>query len=160
MTSQHRFLEQLGRVKRWYARMKGLDFGKSHMMPSDYYEDEVYSFFLNCYHLKDWLKNDESVDLSVREKVEEFVNKNDCLLICADLCNSSKHLRLDSARSDQEPKFGKKHIDVLIDAGDSCPPVIRIKYSIQTKVGKIDAFELASECLEKWEEFIKANVIS
>lgn len=29
--------------------------GRPNDLPSDYYQHEVLAFFLNCYHLKDWV---------------------------------------------------------------------------------------------------------
>ena len=53
-----KYQEQLERVRRYYGRFKKLNGGMEHIAPSDMYIDDIYSFFLNCYHLKDWLKND------------------------------------------------------------------------------------------------------
>ena len=54
MAAKHR--EQYDRMMRWYARMKATDSGREHAVASDNYVDEIYAFFLNCYHLKDWIK--------------------------------------------------------------------------------------------------------
>ena len=69
--------EQFERVKRWYSRIRDIYQGKPHIFPSDYYQDEVYAFFLNCYHLKDWIKNDDTVEPSKKNNVENFINQNE-----------------------------------------------------------------------------------
>ena len=57
-------------------------------------EDPVYTFFEHCYHLKDWIKEDNTAQkLGVDKFVEDFINNNNCLRVCADLCNASKHAR-------------------------------------------------------------------
>lgn len=107
----HIYQEQLERVNRWYSRFKEIDGGRIHNMPSDYYQDEVYTFFLNCYHLKDWIKNDPSVG-SVANKVEAFINDTTELKLCADICNSHKHLKLDKSRSSENPMFGNRQFNL------------------------------------------------
>ena len=95
MDSSSKYLEQFDRVKRWYQRFVTIDEGRQHSLPSDNYQDEVYAFFLNCYHLKDWIKNDESIGVAEAE-VEDFINNNNDLKLCGDICNNNKHLTLDS----------------------------------------------------------------
>lgn len=142
-------------MKRWYKRFEEINQGRSHIRPSDYYHDDVYAFFLNCYHFKDWIQNDDTVKLP-KKKVEHFINQNECMRVCADICHGIKHLKLKSTRSGEQPEFGARKFS--LNLGDS-PPTIKIKFSITTKTGVIDAFDLASKCVQKWEEFIKKNII-
>jgi len=60
-TNSRKWFEQFRRVKRWYTRFKSIDEGRPDTLTLDGYLDEVYAFFQNCYHLKDWIKNDASV---------------------------------------------------------------------------------------------------
>ena len=154
MGSSSKYLEQFYRVKRWYERFVIIDQGREHDLPSDYYQDEVYAFFLNCYHLKDWIKNDESVGAAAA-KVEEFINNNEELSLCADICNGIKHLRLESTRSGQDPRFGPRKFHVQLGGPET---TISVKYSIDTSSGPLDAFELATKCLQAWEKFILSNI--
>lgn len=125
-------------------------------MPSDNYQDEVYAFFLNCYHLKDWIKNDENVEITEKEKkVEEFITNTEELSLCADICNSIKHLNLTVPRSGQDPKFGQRKFNLRVG---SPPTTISAKYTIDTSSGPVDAFELATKCLQAWEKFIQSNI--
>jgi hypothetical protein len=70
--------------------------GRVHDRESDYYQDEAYAFFQNCYHLKDWLKNDPTTAAAVND-IEEFICRSQNLSLCADVCNGSKYLKLDSS---------------------------------------------------------------
>jgi hypothetical protein len=48
------WLEQYSRTLRWYRRLKALEEGPAHeIKESD--RDDVYAFFQNCWHLKDWI---------------------------------------------------------------------------------------------------------
>ncbi len=119
-------------------------------MGCENYRDEVYSFFLNCYHLKDWLINDSCFPGS-RPDVEDYINANQELQLCADICNAHKHLRLDSPRSKENPHVGGQKIDLELRDGEAA---IKIKFTIDTASGPLDAFELATRCLELWKQFI------
>ena len=154
MNSSRKYLEQFNRVKRWYQEFALTDQGRLHDRPSDFYQDQVYAFFQNCYHLKDWMKNDESVGV-VADKIEEFISNNEELRLCADICNGTKHLRLTSPRSGQDPRFGQRKFKVKVG---SPPTTISVKYSIDTSGGPLDAFELATKCLQAWETFIRSNI--
>src|SRR2546422_4981759 len=123
MVSTPSYREQHARVKRWYDRFAAIDQGRRHDQPSDYYLDDIYAFFLNCYHLKDWIRNDGTLDAAVRKGVEAFITSNRPLSMCAEICNSLKHLRSASRtrrrstkkpRSGERPSFGRKVFEVAV----------------------------------------------
>jgi hypothetical protein len=115
-SSQYAYLEQYRRMMRSYERFASIDRGRVYDPSSDNYEenyeDEVFAFFLNCYHLKDWIKNDEGAGV-VLSDVESFINSNNPLRLCADICNSHKHLKLKVPRSDDYPRLARTHYSVL-----------------------------------------------
>jgi hypothetical protein len=63
--------------------------------PGNFDADRVYVFFVFCYHLKDWIKNDTSVPEAVRSQVETFVKNTPSLALAGDLANGVKHLARD-----------------------------------------------------------------
>ena len=145
------WLEQYDRMLRWYERFKVLDAGRPHDTPSDNYVDEVYAFFQNCYHLKDWVKNDHALPANVRQAVEAHINGSRALRLCADICNALKHLALTESRSGEDPSFGPKRYSLTLGAG--VPPMISLKYEVNTTTGPEDAFALATDCLGEWKRF-------
>ena len=151
MTAQPKYYEQWDRVRRWYDRFREISEGKLHDRPSDFYQDEVYAFFLNCYHLKDWIKNDPTAS-SLSSKVEDFITNYPDMALCADICNGNKHLVLSNHRSNKNPHFGKRLFKVGVGTQ---PTTIAIEYTIDTKSGPNDAFYLATRCLKAWEGFLK-----
>ena len=155
MATNKKCMEQFERVKRYYERFKEIDEGKSHTLNSAYYEDDVYSFFINCHHLKDWIKNDPAVTVSKKD-VEDYVKANSALRICADMCNGAKHLKRTPNKivSGKERSIDSKAYSLAIMEGSAQPPNITIKFFIDN----LDAFKVATECLQKWEEFFK-NII-
>ncbi len=59
------------------------------------YEDDVWCFFQNCWHLKDWIKNDsQGVAKATRQKIDVEVNSRPALVMMGDLANKSKNLKL------------------------------------------------------------------
>jgi len=145
------YLNQYARVKRWYNRLEQINNGKQHIHPSDYYQDEVLAFFMNCYHLKDWLKNDSSFNKD-NEAIEAFVRNSNNLSICGDLANGAKHLLITRPKLDSETSIGSRAFSLNI-GGDELPK-ISIRYQVISEENACDAFELATKCLQEWEGFI------
>jgi hypothetical protein len=158
----HSHADQYYRMCRWYERFKKMNDGTQVGATFEGQDDDMRAFFINCDHLYDWVINDFKVGKShpnykeyceFRKDLEEFKNRNECIKICADLCNSSKHFRLN-----KRPKFGEEtrirteiHIDELKDN----PPVKRI-WRIESESGnEYDAFEIATQCVTKWKEFLE-----
>lgn len=111
-----KFIEQFLRVERWFTRLQNAVVAHPQVRPidEDYYLDDLYSFFVNCYHLKDWIEKDEAI-ICTKSEIESFLAKNDYLKLCANLCNSSKHLVLKSrGRSQQSPKVTEPIITVSV----------------------------------------------
>ena len=155
MAAKHK--EQYDRMMRWYARIQATASGREHTVASDNYVDEIYAFFLNCYHLKDWIKNDPTVGKSTQQQVEKHINDRPPLRLCADLCNSLKHLVLTSPRSNENPAFGNKQFSLELGTG---PAVIALKYEVVVAAGSIDAFQLATECVDAWDTFYSQEHLS
>jgi len=161
----HKYEEQWGRVKRWYKRFQDINEGKPHTQDTDYYVDDVYSFFINCYHLKDWIIHDDTLKINDRENlVYDFINSIDCLLYCADICNSIKHLKLTHPpKTGTQPEFKGKDFDLKIAETigkiEQKTPIISIKFHIETSIGNQDAFIIATECMKSWERFINDKLL-
>lgn len=75
---------QYDRMKRSYARVIGP------YLSSVAYDDDLHHFMQDCWHLKDWIKNDASAGIG--NAIEKQVTAYKSLRIAADLANASKHL--------------------------------------------------------------------
>jgi len=82
------YKEQFQRVLRCLKKLKNQDRGTLE------YSDDIWSFFQNCWHLKDWIKNDPELPRTIRDSIEKEIEQFESLLICADLSNRSKHSEL------------------------------------------------------------------
>ena len=138
------YMDQLNRVRRMLDRINHQE-----RSPIEY-GDDICSFFQNCWHLKDWVRNDPSVPLHVRDSIGQLAAASLPLRICADLANASKHLKLTS------PREGAKHShwNMAIVPGESS----KVEYLIDTGSGtQQDSLDLARECLMAWERILAAQ---
>jgi len=144
------YLEQFERVNRWYLKFKEINDGISQRYHSNYYKDVVYAFFQNCYHLKDWVKNDEHVNKELRNKAECFVNNSTALKICGDICNGSKHSKITDGKEkiDKDTKISRTNHILVVGSTYSA------KYKIISENNEYDAFDLATQCITEWKEFL------
>ena len=105
------WVQQRDRVKRRYQRFSEINAGIEHTLPSDFYEDDVRSFFTDCDHLKDWLKNYPASGVFETD-VEMFVHSSQNLRICGDLANGSKHAVLTKPKVGAGAKVKNRHFEV------------------------------------------------
>lgn len=80
--------DQFDRVLRYLNRIEDQNRG------SIEYDDDLWSFFQNCWHLKDWIKNDQTAPPELRNNIEKIVKDYLNIIVCADLANRTKHLHL------------------------------------------------------------------
>jgi hypothetical protein len=125
--------------------------------------DMIYAFFQNCYHLKDWIKADKP---QLKREVENLFKESNkdpdvlCMKVCADLCNGSKHCRID-------PKFYPPKIDKDTDVKEIITKShfnitdrsfkFSISYNVQADNHNFDALELAKHCIDRWKLFMNDN---
>lgn len=90
------YREQLERVHRFLNRVRneGRD--------SVDYDDDLWAFFQNSWHLKDWIKHDPSISKDSRDRILKAAEASKDLQVCADLANRSKHFKLTNKRRDAE----------------------------------------------------------
>jgi hypothetical protein len=157
-----RYTEQYDRAKRYLARFREIDGGQPHDKPTQAHQDDVYAFFQNCYHLKDWIKNDPAT--AAWSDVEAFISNDPDLSICADLCNSTKHLALSRRpRSAVNPQHTGSDIHLIINesiGGGETSIAIAMKFHVTTTSGDVDAFQLAERCLAAWQRYLGANGVT
>jgi hypothetical protein len=146
--------EQWKRVGRWFERFSNTARGRDHDRESDAYQDEAYAFFLNSFHLKDWLKNDPASSVAASD-VEAFISRSPSLRLCADLANGSKHLTLTRPRVDAKTRVGRRDFSLVLGGGRL--PRIAAKYEVEAAGKKRDAFKLATECMHEWTSYLEAK---
>jgi hypothetical protein len=153
-----RYVEQRQRVRRYLARFGQARSGSRHATESEHDQDDMYAFFLNCHHFKDWIKNDPACS-AWTPGAEQLVTQSGDLSLCADLCNSLKHLRLDRPRSTQNPAFAQVPVHVIVCTAFTESESVHHQSTaiISTASGLVDGFDLAARCVKVWESYIQAN---
>ncbi len=153
---------QLDRVKRNYDRAKKACYGQidingcGRLVHEQSCLDQIYNFFMNCYHLKDWLKKDNSFS-----GIEEFIDKHRELQLCADICNAHKHFELTYKRlgDDKNHEVKEKNEFTKIEGGKMRKKITYFVNIVNTEtdetLARYEALDLAKKCIELWEEFIK-----
>ena len=146
-------MKQLERTRRYLQRLRDIYAGVfNDGNTKQFYEDDVLSFFMHCYHVRDWLIHAEVAPVPARQ-VDEFISRSTCLKLCADICNGVKHCKLTKPpRSGGQPDFsGKKYKSSLWLPGGE---LLQANFTIQTAAGVVDALALAEECVQSWSDFI------
>ncbi|EGQ8808853.1 hypothetical protein DC844_RS22910 [Vibrio parahaemolyticus] len=121
-------------------------------------EFELYGFFEVCYHLKDWIREDERY--SSMDDVEKYINSVPSLRICADLCNRLKHRKKNNKlRSKKAPGIFQISSTVSIGPKGSDARTTIDSAFVETERGTECCFSLARECLDAWGKYLKKNKI-
>lgn len=176
--------EQYQSVVRALKRVRALatDIGKTVVIGDHTAKDAAKSFFMDCYHLKDWLKKDSRIQNP--QDVEAAIRNGPSLSLVADLCNSLKHAGLN-----RPPKSGKQlerinmaySLDLPASTepgtikmarnpadGDTItisrsnrngPPVATAKLILTVGGQKHDAISIAAGGMREWEAFLASKGI-
>ena len=56
------YLEQFERIKRWHKTLNKIRVSNANENQTDKQVDIIYAFFINCYHLKDWLIHSKVIE--------------------------------------------------------------------------------------------------
>ena len=152
-----KYLEQINRARRYFARFKQINDGTNHDASSETYFDDIYTFFTHCYHIKDYLINDRAYTAHSKQEIENHITNTPSLALCADICNGLKHLHLNNPRSGSVPDVNSGHIHVhFTDSLDGTVSDVKIscKVTIKHNGNELDAFEVATEAMDSWELFL------
>lgn len=119
------------------------------------YQDNPWSFFMNCWHGKDWVKNDDALDQAVRNSVLEAAHRSVALLLCQSIANRVKHMLPRHTRGDA----GAVVTYDLTAAGDGTTAV-RWDHFIRRDDGSyVTAYEVGCEALREWRRIFGAHAL-
>ena len=77
---------QWRRVERGFAKLSAV------YNDCELYDDDLYHFFQDAWHLKDWIKNDPAVPTNVRAQIEKELDNITYFRITADFANGTTHM--------------------------------------------------------------------
>ena len=92
--SSEAWKEQFARIKRWYKRIEPINRNQASISEQDM--DLLFAFFVNCWHLYDWLKNANVLPISI---LNDFFRNDKAMKFCYDICIGAKHLRIDRPKA-------------------------------------------------------------
>jgi hypothetical protein len=150
--------DQLARVRRYHERFKAIRGGKAPNYESvDYWIDDIHTFFVHCFHVFDHIKNDPNYTKSNKSKLSEALSKPE-MQLCSDICNGTKHLvRNVAPASGAQPQFTKKvyyaNISQGLGGGEKATGGLTVY--VQHGADMLDAFDVATNALKVWEDFVK-----
>ena len=146
------YRDQLDRVRRLLDRVNvasnsewGTEFDEHE------FQDDAWNLFQACWHVKDWVRHDPLVPQLTKDKIKKEAEANSLLLMCHDICNGTKHLKLttprgggaryESTESVRESGF-VVDVDCLIDDGTGA---------------LVSGKGLARECFAEWERILQSH---
>jgi len=108
------------------------------------YNDDLQHYFQDCWHLKDWIKNDPST--GARSRIEQEVQAHRALRVVADLANAAKHL---DRYAHREGAYVTS-TDVTVHLGQDKP--IDVCYTVSLADGTtLSAQDLVHEAFMAWQ---------
>ncbi len=115
VTGNTGYRHQLDRARRFLER---LDTAANEIE----FQDMIWAFFQNCWHVKDWMKHDPLVPELTKESVIARAHQSVALMACRQLCNGTKHLGAEpGARHEhielESDLLGNSVMDCMVDNG-------------------------------------------
>ena len=148
-------IKQYERAERYLNRLRMIYKGSYYPESPDFYEDEIASFFIHCFHIGDWIIHLSKSPVS-KQDINLFIKTHKELRICADFCNGEKHCRLTQTnRTGGQPHLAYRAYSVSHFTTESgVPSAYKASYKIVSGSQNYDVLELAERCLFLWEEYI------
>jgi hypothetical protein len=139
---------QLDRARRSLDRLEQpVDTDYEQFMTDIDFQDMVWAFFQNCWHLKDWVQHDPLVPALTKTAVIDLAHRSAVLRVCQELCNGTKHL---GAR----PGAAHDHIDMTIVPGG---PIIMDCLIDNGSGTLVSGRMLAHQCISTWVTILESN---
>ena len=145
--------EQWERTKRWHVLLDEVP-RRAAFLGADAGLDFVYAFFLNCYHVQDWVQR--SGYRSKAQLAQLFGEPE--MELCRSICHSVKHFERDfgTVTSTASEQITVGWIGPVAEAKPQRQPFAGIRWVIKDEQGRShDMFELADRCMELWTDFLR-----
>lgn len=119
----------------WQMQWRRVERGFAKLNPAkvcgdtELYDDDIYHFFQDAWHLKDWIKNDPALSSHVRDQIEDKVHDIRSLRIAADFTNGTKHMLLDKRNIKRRPEnaqFTERKVTLPLGSGSASSVQVRV----------------------------------
>lgn len=141
-------MEQVERTRRYLNKIRLIYSGvECHelIFDKEAHEDDVHSFFVHCYHIKDWIQQ-LAIKTPPKGALDEFINSHHEMKVCTDFCNGSKHCRLErKMRTGKQPHIAQRERrgTQTLSTPSGSLHINKMTFKIMTDQGCYDALELA-----------------
>ena len=146
--------EQYERMRRSHERLRGIAEGRERAS-SDAARDALFHFFQDAYYLKDWIKNDSTIEM---RDVEKWIDNTEPLQLCADLCNGTKHFKLTRTRTNDTSTAVETQSATVrpstIGSGRSAEPPLH-GWTVQSDSRSRDAIDLSDDVVSAWQSWLR-----
>jgi hypothetical protein len=156
--------EQYWRMERWRQQLDTLKQNRTMGRDAhlEHLRDLFFAFFQACHHMQDWFANDDWYPIP-RGELDEYVNASPALAACRDLCNGSKHARLEAKQVNLRDDHKVTAVQGVYAVDNEelakmvhLEPTLTLEYQ-----GKaLDPFDLADQCVAAWNNFIEQHSLN
>lgn len=147
------YREQMDRIRRLKT-----DIERFSVSTDDNFKDAIdafTSFFIQCYHLRDWLLESHYR----RRELDEFISNSPSLSLCRDIANKQKHKEIN--RYVPQNHLLEHHVHgmstYIISYYDPFKNEKRFGVDVREFGTLIDVIDLADKCIEEWERYLYLN---
>lgn len=146
---------QMKRIERWRKKIKDtIDDYENWKQPEYLFlADMIFAFFTCCDHMKDYIDNDDMIDMEV--SAHDYLKKIQCLRNCRAISVGTKHLKI----TNPDITEGIFLIN-LVSNKDEDTGELNIEVNLKSKKVKENFTDLANNCIKAWDEFIQKEILS
>ena len=121
-------------------------------------QDEVDACMVACYHIGDWLRNDDINLPQIDDQIVwDYLAKSSMLSVCQDYANTYKHLTRDATKRNPTPGYAR----IRAFTGAAGNNSVEVGYwTDQNAVSRIDALVFLNECMDEWRSLLSHNGIA
>jgi hypothetical protein len=149
------WLEQWERVFLGLDRLRRIYSGREGGSANAVYD--LHSFFLNAYHLRDWIAEDGSTGIGLPQ-IDAAIRASTELSVCADFANRLKHVVLTRHRLDPQTGVTRQDVTVRLPAfGSGNVATASHSWTISAGGRSYDALELAGDVVAAWTTFLQGH---
>ncbi len=144
------YKEQLERVKRIQEDIKRFSVSRNENFKDAI--DAFTSFFIQCYHLRDWLAESHYR----KRDIDVFIANSMPLSLCRDIANKQKHKAISKYRPVNNLIEHEVHgiTTSIISYYDPILEQSRFGIDVREFGTLIDVIELSEKCVQEWERFL------
>ncbi len=112
---------------------------------TELYDDDIYHFFQDAWHLKDWIENDPLVPSTVGDQVKQELGLARTFRVAADFANGTKHMVL--RQPHKRAQFTERKVTVKLG---NPGPALQERILTLVDGSQTTAEAVAAEVMREW----------